>query len=71
LAGPQLDDATTAVLNVLLDAWEHRAELHAWEIMPRSRRPGPSVYRALDRLEGTGAGVPAAPPDPAAGLGGR
>ena len=54
MTGPQLDGATAAVLDVLLTAWDQKAELHGWEIMHRARRSGPSVYRALDRLEDTG-----------------
>jgi DNA-binding PadR family transcriptional regulator len=54
MTGPQLDGATAAVLDVLLTAWDQKAELHGWEIMHRTRRPGPSVYRALDRLERAG-----------------
>src|SRR5688500_15112122 len=54
MTGPRLDGATTAVLDVLLDAWDQRTEVHGWQIMHRARRSGPSVYRALDRLEDSG-----------------
>lgn len=54
MTGPRLDGATAAVLDVLLEAWDQKAELHGWEIMHRARRSGPSVYRALDRLEEAG-----------------
>jgi PadR family transcriptional regulator PadR len=54
MTGPRLDGATIAVLDVLLNAWDQKAELHGWEIMHRSGKSGPSAYRALDRLEESG-----------------
>jgi PadR family transcriptional regulator PadR len=54
MTGPRFDGATTAVLDVLLDAFDQRVEVHGWQIMHRARRSGPSVYRALDRLEESG-----------------
>ncbi|MET8154130.1 PadR family transcriptional regulator [Actinoplanes sp. NPDC049668] len=54
MAGSMVDGALVAVLDVLLDAWDGQAEIHGWEIMHRTRRSGPSVYRALDKLEEMG-----------------
>jgi PadR family transcriptional regulator len=54
MTAPRLDAATIAVLDVLLDAWDQKADLHGWEIMHRTRKSGPSAYRALDRLEEAG-----------------
>jgi PadR family transcriptional regulator PadR len=48
---PELDSVTLDVLNLLLSAWETKAEVHGWYIMNALKRSGPSVYRALDRLE--------------------
>jgi PadR family transcriptional regulator len=49
-----MDGATVDVLGLLLQAWEDDTELHGWLIMRALRRSGPSVYRALDRLEDAG-----------------
>jgi PadR family transcriptional regulator len=54
MSGPRMDGATVDVLGLLLQAWEDDADLHGWLIMRALRRSGPSVYRALDRLEDAG-----------------
>ena len=43
------------VLEVLLQAFDSCADdLHGWAIMKATRRPGPTVYGVLDRLEDIG-----------------
>jgi PadR family transcriptional regulator len=42
------------VLEVLLQAFGDKAELHGWAIMKATKRSGPTVYGVLDRLEEAG-----------------
>jgi PadR family transcriptional regulator len=42
------------VLEVLLQAFDSRADLHGWAVMKATKRSGPTVYGVLDRLEDTG-----------------
>lgn len=48
----RITQPTLDVLAVLLDA-EHR-ELHGWAIIKHTRLRGPTVYKILDRLAGSG-----------------
>ncbi|MFD8529435.1 PadR family transcriptional regulator [Streptosporangium canum] len=41
---------TLDVLEALLDASQRDEELHGWAIISATKRAGPTVYRALDRL---------------------
>ncbi|GLX06798.1 helix-turn-helix transcriptional regulator [Microbispora sp. NBRC 16548] len=45
---------TLDVLEELLRAHQEGEKLHGWVIMKRTKRAGPTVYRALDRLEDAG-----------------
>ncbi|MFI6483753.1 PadR family transcriptional regulator [Nonomuraea sp. NPDC050663] len=49
VTGPTLD-----VLEALLRAHQKDEELHGWAIIKATRRNGPTVYRALDRLHEAG-----------------
>ena len=42
---------TLDVLAVLLEAHQDGSEIYGWEIKKRARRPGPTVYGVMDRLE--------------------
>ena len=42
------------VLEVLLEAFDSRGDLHGWAIMRATKRSGPTVYGVLDRLEEIG-----------------
>jgi PadR family transcriptional regulator len=46
ITGPLLD-----VLEALLEAYQQNVELHGWGLMRTTKRPGPTIYRVLDRLE--------------------
>jgi DNA-binding PadR family transcriptional regulator len=54
MASPPLTRTTVDVLTLLLDAWEHKADLDGWQLMKTLRRSGPAIYRVLDRLESAG-----------------
>ncbi|MFI6485181.1 PadR family transcriptional regulator [Nonomuraea sp. NPDC050663] len=49
VTGPTLD-----VLEALLRAHQQNEELHGWAIIKATKRNGPTVYRALDRLHEAG-----------------
>ena len=42
------------VLEVFLEAFDSRVDLHGWAIMKATKRSGPTVYGVLDRLEDIG-----------------
>ncbi|MGI8333452.1 PadR family transcriptional regulator [Actinomadura scrupuli] len=46
ITGPLLD-----VLEALLQAHQQNVELHGWHLMRTTKKPGPTIYRVLDRLE--------------------
>jgi DNA-binding PadR family transcriptional regulator len=54
MAAPPINGATLDILGLLLQAWEEKTEVYGWLIMKSLRRSGPTVYRALDRLEDAG-----------------
>ncbi|MFB4270437.1 PadR family transcriptional regulator [Nonomuraea sp. GTA35] len=49
VTGPTLD-----VIEALLEAHQRGVKLHGWAISKATRRAGPTVYKALDRLEDAG-----------------
>ncbi|GIH09260.1 hypothetical protein Rhe02_73270 [Rhizocola hellebori] len=49
VTGPMLE-----VLAVLLEAFTAQEQPHGWAIVKATRRSGPTVYDALDRLEDAG-----------------
>jgi DNA-binding PadR family transcriptional regulator len=55
MAGLQrITQPTLDVLEVLLRAFDDHIHIHGWAIMKETKRAGPTVYRALDRLEDAG-----------------
>lgn len=55
MAGLQrITQPTLDVLEVLLRAHKEGKEIHGWAIMKETKRSGPTVYNALDRLEDAG-----------------
>jgi PadR family transcriptional regulator PadR len=47
----RVTEATLDVLDVLLQAHQDGRDIHGWEIKKATRRPGPTVYGVIDRLE--------------------
>ncbi|MBT2225690.1 PadR family transcriptional regulator [Nonomuraea sp. NEAU-A123] len=55
MAGLQrITQPTLDVLEVLLRAHKEGEKIHGWAIMKETKRSGPTVYNALDRLEDAG-----------------
>ncbi|MEV1167359.1 PadR family transcriptional regulator [Nonomuraea sp. NPDC049784] len=55
MAGLQrITQPTLDVLEVLLRAHKDGEKIHGWAIMKQTKRSGPTVYSALDRLEDAG-----------------
>jgi PadR family transcriptional regulator, regulatory protein PadR len=55
MAGPiRVTNPLLDVLEVLLQAFDNRDDLHGWAIMKATKRSGPTVYGVLDRLEDAG-----------------
>jgi DNA-binding PadR family transcriptional regulator len=55
VAGLQrITQPTLDVLEVLLRAHKEGEKIHGWAIMKETKRSGPTVYNALDRLEDAG-----------------
>ncbi|YCK37215.1 PadR family transcriptional regulator [Actinomadura sp. ATCC 39365] len=55
MAGLQrITQPTLDVLEVLLRAHKEGDKIHGWAIMKETKRSGPTVYNALDRLEDAG-----------------
>jgi DNA-binding PadR family transcriptional regulator len=55
MAGLQrITQPTLDVLEALLRAHKEGEQIHGWAIMKETKRSGPTVYNALDRLEDAG-----------------
>lgn len=50
----RITQPTLDVLEVLLRAHREGEKIHGWAIMKETKRSGPTVYNALDRLEDAG-----------------
>lgn len=50
----RVTDATLDVIEALLRGYDDDVDLHGWAVVKAARRPGPTVYRAFDRLEASG-----------------
>ncbi|MGW6499350.1 PadR family transcriptional regulator [Nonomuraea angiospora] len=47
----RITQPTLDVLEVLVRAFDADERIHGWAIMKATKRPGPTVYKVLDRLE--------------------
>lgn len=54
MAPPRLTGVIADVLALLTQARDDEVEVHGWLVMKSVRHTGPTVYRALDRLEDAG-----------------
>jgi PadR family transcriptional regulator, regulatory protein PadR len=55
MAGPiRVTNPLLDVLEVLLQAFDSRDDVHGWAVMKATKRSGPTVYGVLDRLEDAG-----------------
>ncbi|GAA2885696.1 PadR family transcriptional regulator [Nonomuraea rubra] len=50
----RITQPTLDVLETLLHAFDNNEDIHGWAIIKRTKRAGPTVYKALDRLEDAG-----------------
>jgi PadR family transcriptional regulator, regulatory protein PadR len=50
----RITESLLDVLELLIEATRQGQELHGWALMKGTKRPGPTVYGVLDRLEDIG-----------------
>jgi len=50
----RITESLLDVLELLIEATRQGQELHGWALMKGAKRPGPTVYGVLDRLEDIG-----------------